>query len=132
MLAKEKSALVAHCVTSFDVEPNRARATAMGPMVVPKELMPPARLSLWAAVSGLPRVVVNGWAAVCWSENPKATINNEPRINSNEPILNDGNITMAPKAEIISPYIMLFLYPHLLIISVFTSPDRMNNINAPR
>ena len=39
--------------------------TMIGPMVVPNEFKPPAKLSLCAPVSGLPNNETKGFAEVC-------------------------------------------------------------------
>ena len=60
------------------VDPNIISATTIGPIVVPKEFIPPARFSLCDALAGSPNEIANGWAAVCCKENPNPTINNAP------------------------------------------------------
>ena len=57
-------------------EPKIMSAITIGPMVVPKELIPPAKLRRWEPVSGSPKAIAKGLAAVCCKENPKPTINN--------------------------------------------------------
>ena len=74
--------------------PNKANATTIGPMVVPKELIPPPRFTLLAPVFGSPNKMANGLAAVCCNEKPKATMNNPTNIPAY--ILASTAIIMAP------------------------------------
>ena len=60
------------------VDPNKIKATTIGPMVVPKELMPPARFNRCAPFSASPNEMANGLAAVCCNEKPSPTINSAP------------------------------------------------------
>ena len=61
-------------------EPNKANATTIGPIVVPKEFIPPPKLTRLAPVFGSPSKMANGLAAVCCSEKPNATINSPINI----------------------------------------------------
>ena len=47
-------------------------------MVVPKELIPPARFNLCAPFSASPNEIANGLAAVCCNEKPSPTIKRAP------------------------------------------------------
>ena len=60
--------------------PKRANDTTIGPIAVPNEFTPPARFNLWDPFSGSPSDIANGFAAVCWRENPRPTIKSAPRI----------------------------------------------------
>jgi hypothetical protein len=59
----------------FGVDPNKISATTIGPTVVPKELIPPAKFSLCAPLLGSPKEMAKGLAAVCCNENPRPTTN---------------------------------------------------------
>ena len=56
-------------------EPNKTNAIKIGPIAVPKEFTPPAKLSLFDPLAGSPRDTANGFAAVCCNENPKPIMN---------------------------------------------------------
>ena len=60
--------------------PNNAKETTIGPIAVPKELTPPARLSLCDPLSGSPNEIAKGFAAVCCNEKPSPTIKRAPKI----------------------------------------------------
>ena len=62
--------------STSEAEPNKTNAIKIGPIAVPKEFIPPARLSLFDPVEGSPSDTANGLAAVCWSEKPRPIINN--------------------------------------------------------
>ena len=62
--------------STSDAEPNKTKAINIGPIAVPNELTPPAKLSLFEPVDWSPRDTAKGFAAVCWSENPNPIINN--------------------------------------------------------
>ena len=56
--------------------PKMAKPNKTGPIVVPKLLIPPARLNRCDPFAGSPKLIANGLAAVCCKENPIPTINN--------------------------------------------------------
>ena len=63
----------------FGVEPNKISATTIGPIVVPKEFIPPAKFSLCDPFSGSPNEMAKGFAADCCSEKPRPTMNKATR-----------------------------------------------------
>ena len=83
--------------------PNKKKLTIMGPRVVPKEFIPPAKFNLCEPVAGSPKAIANGWAAVCCKEKPSATIKNETSINGNEFALAEGIMANAPTMEMPNP-----------------------------
>ena len=83
--------------------PKRKKLTMIGPNVVPKELIPPARFNRCEPVAGSPRDIAKGCAAVCCRENPSATIKNDTRISGNELALAEGIMANAPIIEMPSP-----------------------------
>ncbi|MBN8786605.1 MAG: hypothetical protein J0I84_05905, partial [Terrimonas sp.] len=76
--------------------PKSANATMIGPIVVPKELTPPVRLSLCDPVEGSPSAMAKGLAEVCCYEKPKPIINNDTSIPANPPKLKESNRNNAP------------------------------------
>ena len=71
-------------------EPKRAKLTMSGPMVVPKLLIPPAKVNRCDPVFTGPKAIANGLATVCWSEKPNPTMNSPESINSKDPKLAAG------------------------------------------
>ena len=57
-----------------DAVPKIAKLTINGPMVVPKLLIPPARVNLCDPVLTGPNAIAKGLATVCCKENPKPTV----------------------------------------------------------
>ena len=92
------NALICSTVTEAAV-PKSAKATTIGPIVVPKELIPPPRLTLLAPVFGSPHKIAKGLAAVCCNENPRATINNPTNIPAYKLASTATIIAPAPSAE---------------------------------
>ena len=54
-----------------------AKLTISGPIVVPKLLIPPAKVKRCEPVFIGPNAIAKGLATVCCNENPKATIINQ-------------------------------------------------------
>ena len=94
------------------VAPNNASATTIGPIAVPKELIPPPKVMRWAPVSGEPSKAAKGLAAVCCSEKPNATANRPSNIPGKVLALTATIMMSAPTAEKSRPYTILFLKPH--------------------
>ena len=67
---------VCNSTSDFGVDPKSINAITKGPIVVPNELIPPAKFNLCDPFSTLPKEIANGFAAICCKENPKPTINN--------------------------------------------------------
>src|SRR5690554_2590905 len=92
-------------------EPNRARPTIIGPIVVPNELIPPPRFTLLAPVFGSPNKIANGLAAVCCSKKQKPTIKN-PKTTPTKPSTPPAKtIAPVPKAKTNIPKPILFCSP---------------------
>ncbi len=89
--------------------PNSANATSSGPIIVPNELTPPPRLTRLLPVDGSPSMIENGWAPVCCSEKPSATMNRPPSMPANVLAFTAMIMTAAPSAENSRPNTMLFL-----------------------
>ena len=88
--------------------PKTAKLTNNGPTVVPRLLMPPAMLKRWLPVSGLPNKMANGFAAVCWNENPMPTTISPPRSKLNDAESAAGMNNKVPKVLMKSPTAMPF------------------------
>ena len=95
--------------TNYLINTNNAKATNNGPIIVPKELIPPPRFTLLVPVAGSPSEIANGCAAVCCNEKPNATMNNPTSIPANVFALTAMIIAAAPNAENNKPYTILFL-----------------------
>jgi hypothetical protein len=89
--------------------PNRTKLTKMGPTVVPKELMLPAKFKREAPLAGSPIFKTSGLAEVCCNEKPRAMMKNATSINGKDPELTAGIMVRAPRIEIPNPYTMVFL-----------------------
>ena len=55
-------------------DPKIISAITIGPIVVPKEFTPPARLRRCDPLFSSPNEITKGFAAVCCNENPRPTI----------------------------------------------------------
>ena len=106
-LTKSSSAIISS-VTAAE-EPNKANATISGPIIVPKELIPPVKFTLVAPVAGFPNEIAKGLAAVCCNEKPNATKKNPINIPEKVFPYTATIIAAAPKAEKRSQYTILFL-----------------------
>jgi hypothetical protein len=82
--------------------PNKKKLTIMGPRVVPKEFIPPAKFNLCEPVAVSPKAIANGWAAVCCKENQAQRLKNETSIKGNELALAEGIIANAPLPKLIN------------------------------
>ncbi len=71
-------------------EPNMAKLTIKGPIVVPRLFIPPAIVRRCDPVVMGPRAIANGFATVCCSENPSATMNKPDNIRGNDPVFAAG------------------------------------------
>ena len=87
----------------FIIPPNSIKLNKIGPIVVPNELIPPAKFNRWEPVSGLPSDMVKGFADVCCRQNPIAKINNDSSIKLKDPVLIAGIINVDPITDINRP-----------------------------
>ncbi len=83
--------------------PNMAKLSKSGPNVVPKLLMPPAKLKRCEPVSGVPKRMVSGLATVCCKLKPIPTTIKPARSKANEPLLAAGMKSKVPKADTHKP-----------------------------
>ena len=60
--------------------PKIAKLTIRGPMVVPKLLIPPAKVNRCEPVFIGPNAIANGLATVCCNEKPNPTVNKPASI----------------------------------------------------
>ena len=84
--------------------PNNIKLTKIGPMVVPNELILPAKFKRCEPLEGSPMFNTKGLAEVCCNEKPKAIIKNAINIKAKEPELMAGIIVNAPMIERKRPY----------------------------
>ena len=89
--------------------PNKAKATIKGPIVVQRLLIAPPKLIRFPPVRSSPIKIINGFADVCCSEKPKATMNNPSNIPVNKLAYTETIIVAEPNAENNNSYTMLFL-----------------------
>ena len=124
-------------ISALAAVPNNARETTIGPIAVPKELIPPAKFNLCDPVLGSPNEIAKGFAAVCCNEKPSPTIKRAPKIYvkaEESPGLapfTARTIAQAPTAESIKPLTILLLNPQEFIISVFLILENIKSIKAP-
>src|SRR5690606_3031693 len=71
-------------------EPKIAKVTINGPIVVPKLLIPPAKVNLCEPVCTGPIAIAKGFATVCCNENPNPTINKPDSISGKDSVLAAG------------------------------------------
>ncbi len=85
--------------------PNNTILTTRGPSKVPIELIPPARFSRCAPLSGKPIATAKGWAAVCCREKPRAIVKKATSTIANvaDSDVEMKAIPMAPITEISNP-----------------------------
>ena len=97
------------CSSEAAAVPNSNNETMIGPIMVPKLLIPPPKLILPVAVDSSPNEMANGLAAVCCKLKPSATINKPTNIPENVFAFTAIIMAIAPIALNNKPYTILFL-----------------------
>ena len=77
-------------VSPAEADPKMAKPTNKGPIVVPKLLIPPAKVKRCEPLFNEPKAMASGLATVCCKEKPRATINKPDNINGKEPLFAAG------------------------------------------
>ena len=93
--------------------PKMATPRTSGPMVVPNELTPCAKLARYAPVPGSPSAMTYGLATICCNAKPNPMTNRAASISTKDCSVAAGTIPAAPTAEISNPRTSPFLYPIL-------------------